>query len=156
IDQLLAEPRYAVHFANVWRAELLPELSSNPAAIEFKVGFEAWLRSRFRAGAGYDTMVRELLALPLPVDKASAEPVLRDPGRPNPLAFFAVKDAKPENLAAAVTRTFLGIQLECAQCHHHPFAPWKQEQFWSQAAFFSGIKRHGRGIFAPLTENPAV
>src|SRR5262245_22873053 len=83
IDQLLAEPRYAVHFANVWRAELLPEIASNPAALEFKQGFEAWLRLRFRSGIGYDKIVTELLTVPLPADKATAEPVLRDPSRPN-------------------------------------------------------------------------
>jgi hypothetical protein len=86
------------------------------------------------------------------IEGKEAEPVLRDPERPNPLAFFAVKEARPENLASAVSRTFLGIRLECAQCHDHPFAKWKQEQFWSQAAFFAGVKRQGNGLFAPLTE----
>jgi hypothetical protein len=156
IDQLLAEPRYAVHFANVWRAELLPETTSDPGARVFQTGFEAWLRLRFRAGVGYDKMVRELLTIPLDLKEQNAEPVLRDPERPNPLAFLAVKEAKPENLAAAVTRSFLGIQLECAQCHNHPFASWKQEQFWGQTAFFAGLKRQGNSMFAPLSENPQV
>src|SRR5262249_46799700 len=58
-----------------------------------------------------------------------------------------------ENLAAVVTRSMLGIRLECAQCHNHPFAKWKREQFWSQAAFFAGISKQGDGLFAPLTES---
>jgi hypothetical protein len=78
--------------------------------------------------------------------------VLRDPERPNALAFFAVKEARPENLAAAVARSFLGIRLECAQCHDHPFAKWKKDQFWSPAAFFAGIRKQGNSVFAPLTE----
>jgi hypothetical protein len=46
---------------------------------------------------------------------------------------------KPENLAGATARLFLGVKIECAQCHNHPFAKWKREQFWEYAAFFSGI-----------------
>jgi hypothetical protein len=152
IDSLLDDPRFAVHFATIWRAELLPELASNRGAAVFQAGFEAWLRRQLRDGVGYDRLVRELLTVPIPAEGKDAEPVLRDPERPNPLAFFAVKEARPEELASAVTRSFLGIRLECAQCHDHPFASWKQEQFWSQAAFFAGMRREGRGIFAPLTE----
>jgi hypothetical protein len=44
IDRLLDEPRFAVHFANVWRAELLPELASNREAAIFQAGFENWLK----------------------------------------------------------------------------------------------------------------
>jgi hypothetical protein len=150
IDRLLEEPRFAVHFANVWRAELLPEAASDPQAAVFQVGFEAWLVKQFRAGTRYDRLVRDLLTVPIVAGK-DGEPVLRDPTRPNPIAFFAAKDAKPENLAAAVGRSFLGIRLECAQCHDHPFAAWTQDQFWSQAAFFAGIGKRG-GLFSPLTE----
>src|SRR5262249_14108273 len=139
IDRLLEDPRFAVHFANVWRAELLPETASNRETALFRAGFENWLKQRLRAGAGYDRLVRELLTTPIAAEGRDTEPVLRDPERPNSLAFFAAKEARPENLAAAVTRAFLGIRLECAQCHDHPFAKWKQEQFWSQAAFFAGI-----------------
>jgi Protein of unknown function (DUF1553)/Protein of unknown function (DUF1549) len=149
IDRLLDQPRFAVHFANVWRAALLPELTANQGAGQFQPGFDAWLRERLRARVGYDVFVRELIDVPI---GATGDTVLREPDRPNPLAFFAVKEAKPEHLAAAVTRTFLGIQLECAQCHNHPFAKWKQEQFWAQAAFFAGVERQGNTLFAPIAE----
>jgi hypothetical protein len=152
IDRLLDDPRFAVHFANVWRANLLPETASNRDAETFQAGFENWLKQQLRAGAGYDRLVRTLLTTPIAAEGRDTEPVLRDPERPNPLAFFAVKEARPENLAAAVSRSFLGIRLECAQCHDHPFGKWKQEQFWSQAAFFAGIGKQGNGLFAPLTE----
>jgi hypothetical protein len=152
IDRLLAEPRFAVHFANAWRAELLPEAAANPQAALLRPGFENWLAGRFRAGVRYDRLVRELIAVPITSDK-DGEPVLRAPERPNPLAFIAAKEARPENLAAAVSRSFLGIRLECAQCHDHPFARWTQGQFWSQAAFFVGLRKRGNSLFAPLTED---
>ncbi len=152
IDRLLDSPRHAQHFANLWRAELLPEVSTNPQARELQFGFERWLTEQFRGNVPHDQFVRSLIAIPLPGVGQAAEPVLRDPQRSNPLAFIAAKDARPENLAAAVTRTFLGIRLECAQCHDHPFAAWTREQFWSQAAFFAGLKKSSGGLLAPLNE----
>jgi hypothetical protein len=152
IDELLETPRHAGHFAAVWRAALVPEVTAVPEARVFQRGFEAWLRGRFRENARYDAWVRELLTVPLSTDADSPTPALRRPEDPNPLAFFAVKDAKPENLAAATSRVFLGVQIECAQCHDHPFAKWTRDQFWNTAAFFAGVDRHGNGVFAPIAE----
>ena len=149
IDELLASPPAAAHAARVWRAAILPETAATADARVFQPGFEAWLRDRFRADTRYDALVRELLTAPL---SAIPQPALRKPDAPNPLAFVAVKDAKPENLAAAATRVFLGVQMECAQCHDHPFAKWTRDQFWQQAAFFAGVERHGDRAFAPLSE----
>jgi Protein of unknown function (DUF1553)/Protein of unknown function (DUF1549) len=131
----------------------VPETAATAEARFFQPGFEAWLRQRFRANTPYDRLVRELLTTPISADPKAPEPVLRRPADPNPLAFFAVKEAKPENLAAAATRAFLGVQLECAQCHDHPFAAWTRDQFWGQAAFFAGLERHGNGLFAPVSES---
>jgi hypothetical protein len=152
IAALLDDPRHALHFANLWRALLIPETAASAQARTFQPGFEAWLRQRFRANVAYDRMVRELLTVPIATDGQAAESVFRDFEKPNALAFFAVKEARPENLAGATTRLFLGVQLECAQCHDHPFAKWSRKQFWNQAAFFAGIERQGKTVFAPLVE----
>ncbi len=152
VDELLDSPRHAVHFADVWRSLLIPEVAASPEARIFQPGFEAWLKLRLRANVPFDRLVNELLATPIAVEQQSPESVLKNPEQPNPLAFFAVKDASPANLAATTTRLFLGIQIECAQCHDHPFARWSREQFWNQAAFFAGVERQGEGIFAPLSE----
>jgi hypothetical protein len=152
IDDLLDSPRYAAHFTNVWRAVLIPETAATAEARVFQPGFEAWLKDRFRANTPFDRLVRELLTVPISADPSAPTPVLRRPADPNPLAFFAVKEARPENLAATVTRTFLGLQMECAQCHDHPFAAWTRDQFWNQAAFFAGLDRNGNGLFAPVSE----
>jgi len=72
----------------------------------------------------------------------------------NPAAFYFVNENKPENLAAATTRTFLGVKLECAQCHAHPFAKWSRDQFWEFAAFFAGIQPGNvRGGIQPIPNN---
>src|SRR5262249_47807301 len=62
-----------------------------------------------------------------------------------------------EELAAGTVRVFLGVRIECAQCHDHPFAQWKRDQFWGQAAFFAGVRRPANDtgdffIGTPLTE----
>src|SRR5213076_2810501 len=62
-----------------------------------------------------------------------------------PIAFYQAKEGKPENLAAATSRLFMGIQIECAQCHNHPFARWSRDQFWGLAAFFGGIELSSGG-----------
>jgi hypothetical protein len=156
IDDLLDTPRYASHSAAVWRAALAPETTAVPEARVFRLGFETWLKLKFRANTPYDSLVRELLTASLSTDADTPTPTLRRPEDPNPLAFYAVKEAKPENLAAATTRVFLGVQIECAQCHDHPFGRWTRDQFWNQAAFFGGIERQGDGVFAPISENIAV
>ena len=66
-------------------------------------------------------------------------------GNASVAAFYAAKEYKPESLAAGVARVFLGVRVESAQCHNHPFADWNKEQFWSLAAFFSGLQGQRNG-----------
>lgn len=146
VEQLLDGPRYVTHFTNVWRALLLPETTSNLQAGFLAPGFETWLRAKLQQNTHYDAMVRELLTVPM--DGRNRNPFGQaNNGVPTPIAFYLAKDVKPENLAAAASRLFLGVKIECAQCHNHPFAEWKREQFWSFAAFFAGLQRQGNGDF---------
>jgi hypothetical protein len=55
----------------------------------------------------------------------------------SPRGFLAASQYKPENLAANTTRAFIGLNLDCAQCHNHPFSRWTRDQFWQTAAFFA-------------------
>ena len=50
-------------------------------------------------------------------------------------------ERRPEDAAVAVSQTFLGVQLQCARCHDHPFEPWKQRDFFGMAAFFARLVR---------------
>ncbi|HTU90460.1 MAG TPA: DUF1549 and DUF1553 domain-containing protein [Gemmataceae bacterium] len=144
VEQLLEGPRYVTHFTNVWRSLLLPETTNNLQAGFLAPGFETWLRAKLQQNTPYDAMVRELLTVPM---DRGRNPFAQPNGVPTPIAFYLAKDVKPENLAAAVSRLFLGVKIECAQCHNHPFAEWKREQFWSFAAFFAGLQRQGNGDF---------
>lgn len=125
VDELLDGAGYVRHFSAVWRGLLVGE-------DRVDADLEAWLRVQFAANLPYDRLARSILT-------QSLEPPQR--GEPTPLAFFRGRADKPEELAASVSRIFLGVRLECAQCHDHPFASWKREQFWSQAAFFTRDER---------------
>ena len=146
VDELLDSSRYVVHFSNVWRKALLPETQADPQTRVLVPAFEAWLRQKLTDDTSYSEMVREIVTVPLAASRNPRE-IPGQADRPSPLAFYQAKQIKPENLAASTARTFLGIRIECAQCHDHPFDNWKQNDFWSFAAFFAGMERQGRGGF---------
>jgi mono/diheme cytochrome c family protein len=154
IERLLDSPGYVTNFSNVWRDLLLPEANADFQQRFLGNSIESWLRKQFTDNVSYDRMVRELLTLPLKMNQRQLFAVYNQNGsEPTPMAFYLAKQGKPENLAASTARLFLGIRLECAQCHNHPSGRWTREQFWGQAAFFGGIKRQGNnGNFSPLNE----
>jgi hypothetical protein len=155
VEELLAGPAFANHFTTTWRAVLMPQTDANNLGRIFAPGFEAWLRQQFVDNTPYDRLVRELLTVPV-------EPALKAPldlnklrSSPNPVGFFLARELQPESLAAVTTQVFLGVKLECAQCHDHPFAKWTRQQFWETAAFFNGFKRaNPKAVFGPATEDP--
>lgn len=143
IERLLDSPAYIRHFSNVWRSVMLPEAESNPEVRFLVPGFEAWLRKALAANTGFDVLVREILTVP--VDPRLAGNPFQPQTEVTPVGFYQAKQLKPENLAAGTARMFLGVRIECAQCHDHPFDNWKREQFWGYAAFFAGVERDQNG-----------
>ena len=125
VEDLLAGPGHVRHQTNLWREQLLPP-ANGPQVPAWRTELEAWLRGKFREDLPYDRLARELLTAPLTFDPTTPNGRPDHPGEPSPLPFYKANELKPENLATAVSRTFLGIQLDCAQCHDHPFAPWKR------------------------------
>ncbi len=129
VEELLQRGAFAAHLANTWRDLLLAGASAVDARAQAPA-LEVWLKLRFSANMPYDQLVSELLTAAL--DRNA-------PRTPSPLAFYQAAEFKPEVLAANASRLFLGVQVQCAQCHDHPFAEWKQPQFWSFAAFFNNL-----------------
>lgn len=137
IDRLLATPGFVVHFTNTWRDILLPEAVTDLQARGQIPEFDAWLRSQLLENVHYDELVRRIINAPLAANRRSESS--GDSQTLTPRAYYITKQLKPENLAAGTSRAFLGVRIECAQCHDHPFDNWKQHQFWQYAAFFSNI-----------------
>ena len=140
VDRLLASPAYTTRATEIWRQLLLPEAEAEGQAPRSSGGFDAWLRKKVVEEAGYDRIVRDLLTAKLAGRGAEG---VGAGAEPSPAAYYASKEGKPENLAASASRVFLGVRLECAQCHNHPFAGWKREQFWGFAAFFADVPQQG-------------
>jgi hypothetical protein len=138
VDRLLDSPAYAARAVTLWRQLLLPDSGDQALQVD-PSGFEAWLTKRVAEDAGYDRIVREILGVKLVGRDGNA--MATGGFEPTPAAFYSAKGGKPESLAADSARAFLGIRLECAQCHNHPFAKWKREEFWGFAAFFAGVPR---------------
>jgi hypothetical protein len=152
VEQLLSGPRYSTHFTNVLRALLIPEANNNFLVRLQQRGFEEWLKRQLAKNAGYDELARALLTAPVGGQGLAG---LGGGDAPSALAFYSAKEFRPENLAAGAARVFLGVSVECAQCHDHPFADWKREQFWSFAAFFAGIQsRQLMDVLIPAPEIP--
>ncbi|MCH8828116.1 MAG: DUF1553 domain-containing protein [Planctomycetes bacterium] len=121
--------RHATHLANIWRNVMLPQISNN-IFLRGRAGvFEQWLRNHFADNTPYDQMVRELLT-------TTGQTTRSGPG-----LFYQSLEMKPEELAASTSRLFLGVQIQCAQCHNHPFDHWTQKDFWGYAAFFAQLQR---------------
>jgi len=136
VDRLLDSPAYAMRAASLWRETLLPNDQAEGQPGLGVAELEAWLRRKVREEAGYDRVVREILTVKLAGRPNEAAPPRQ---APSPAAFYLAKLGKPEVIAADSARAFLGLRLECAQCHNHPFAKWKREEFWGFAAFFAGV-----------------
>lgn len=117
---------FSQHFANVYRAWIMSRVNTQQSAA-LAYNLESWLRQRLKTNMPYDRLVREML-----IDEAYQGS--------NQFAgiFYQINANKPEELAANASRLFLGIKLECAQCHEdRSGGSWSQEQFWSLAAFFA-------------------
>jgi hypothetical protein len=124
---------YSRHWAALWRALMLQGTNNQQAQFQ-QFGFETWIRNKLQNNIGYDKLVFELVTQS-PFDGRGGQ----GGAGGSPQAFYFANENKVENLAGATARMFLGVKIECAQCHAHPFASWKKEQFWEYAAFFSGI-----------------
>jgi hypothetical protein len=126
VDALLERPEYAEYWALRWADVLRVDreaLGSKGAFV-----FQRWLREQMARNTSYDRWVHELLV---------AQGDTAEVGPAN--LYRAVRS--PEDAANTVSQVFMGVRLQCAQCHHHPFEKWSQEDFWGIAGFFARLQR---------------
>lgn len=126
VEALLTRDEYADFWTVKW-ADLL-RLNAEQLGAKNAYVFDAWLREVFRKNLPYDQFVRQLL---------TAQGDSFENGATNFYKAFA----KPKDLTIASSQIFLGIRLECAQCHHHPYEKWGQDDFYGLAAFFPRLTR---------------
>lgn len=136
VDTLLESPEYADHWANKWVDLLRP----NPYRVGIKavLNFDNWIRDAFRRNMPYDQFVRELVTAEGSTWRNGAATMFRD-------------RRSPDEVTTMVSQLFLGIRLDCAKCHHHPFEVWGQDDFYSFAAYFARVGRKGTGLSPPIS-----
>lgn len=132
IEALLNSPDYADYFANKWTALLKNQRADN-ADITANFAFHAWMRDNLLANTPYDQIVRQILA--------STGTIVSNP----PVAWYK-RVKEPATQVEDVAQLFLGVRMQCAQCHHHPFERWTQAEYYHLAAFFSQIGRKPTAI----------
>jgi len=141
IDELLAGETYGQHFADLWCDRI--NIKDLPI---YREPFTDWLAACLNAGGGWDEIVFDLLTAEGGFNFVTRGKRL---GSTDPQALFVLlnteegmgKGPNPAWLAAESGRLFLGVQIQCAECHDHPFTEsWKQTDFWGLAAFFSHLK----------------
>ncbi len=125
IERLLRSTNHASHWATIWATWLLPD-ATGPTFGQGPSGLRVWLRNRFQENLRYDRLVADLV-------------VATGSSQSGPTEFFVALEGKPEKLAAKTARVFMGVQLDCAECHDHPFDVWSQRDFWGFAAYFAQL-----------------
>jgi hypothetical protein len=126
IDQLVDRPEYSDYWAMRW-SDLL-RVDRDAITAQGAVALTRWLRRQFAENRPYDQMVRDILTAR---GNTTAE---------GPAAFYKALD-KPEVMSRSISQLFLGVRIECAQCHHHPSEKWGQDDYFALAGFFTGVTR---------------
>ncbi len=139
LDDLLRDRRFADYFAERF-ARVFVGTEDGPFLVFRRRRFIAWLSDAFLENRPYRAIVRDLIAdrglwTDHPATNFVSVTFDQEAGRPS-----------PERLGARVSRAFLGVRLDCASCHDHPFQHWKQADFRGLAAFFGGLHSDLRGI----------
>lgn len=140
LTRLLADRRHGDYFAERL-ARVYVGTEDGPFIVFRRRRFVSWLSDELMRNRPYDQLVRELITSQgLWTDKPPTNflTVTYDPVK---------KHIDPERLSARVARAFLGVRIDCAQCHNHPFQSWKQTDFHGLAAFFGQAQQGFTGIY---------
>ncbi len=145
IGQLLERPEYASYFALKW-ADILQNRGAGYSTSQQRPGttlFASWIRDSLAANQPYDQFVTEILT-------ASGSQNL------NPPAVWYRTVRKSPEYVESVAQAFLGVRIQCAQCHHHPAERWSQTDYYGLAAVFARVGRKGGFADAEVPTNEMI
>jgi len=128
IDRLVETPEYAFYFANKWADVLRVKRKGLPAMAQGTFGFHDWIREAMAKDMPYDEFARAILT-------ATGDETT------NPPTVWYKELREANQFVDDTAQVFLGLRLACAQCHHHPYEKWSQDDYWGIAAFFGRVGR---------------
>jgi len=136
IDELLAMTDFADYQAALWAEQLRIEggnYAPQGTVVKAADKFASWIRDQLRANRPLDQFVAEMVM-------ASGPNIGNGPAN---LYTMLVHKPKPEPkmLAADFSQVFLGVQIQCAECHNHPFDRWTMDDYYGFVSFFTGVQR---------------
>ncbi len=130
VDELLGRPAYASYFALKW-GDILRNRRDGIVGVggkqERTLAFHGWIHDSLAKNKPYDQFVREILTATGDFSGDKAQP---------PVGWYNVLRT-PQALVDDTAQVFLGTRIQCAQCHHHPYEKWSQDDYWGLAAFFA-------------------
>lgn len=126
IDELLNRDEYADYWAMRWSDVL--RVDRDKLKPQGAVAMTRWLHQQFAENRPYDEFARDIV---------TAKGDLLAVG---PASLYMVLDS-PEILSRSISQLMLGVRIECAQCHHHPFEKWGQDDYFALAGFFTGVTK---------------
>ncbi|MDA0834840.1 MAG: DUF1549 and DUF1553 domain-containing protein [Planctomycetota bacterium] len=143
VERLLDRPEYADYWAMKWADWL--KVNRTVLGHKGSYNFVNWIRQSFAAHKSYDAFARDLLLAEGPLTES-----------PGGHFFKTSKDAG--EMASTVSQVFLGVRIECARCHHHPFDRWAESDYYGMQALFAqvGFKPITGGEMIGALSNPAT
>jgi Protein of unknown function (DUF1549)/Protein of unknown function (DUF1553) len=136
IDHLLAQDAFADLWTTIWSEQL--RIAAGPHAFlgnheKAATVFYEWVRKQMRSGRPLDEFVAEMVG--------SSGSTLTNP----PVNMYTMlingRKVDPKKLSADLSQLFLGVQIQCAECHNHPFDRWTMDDYYAFTSFFTGIQR---------------
>jgi hypothetical protein len=132
IDKLLDSPDYPAFFAMRWGSIL--RNSNLAGANQAAYAFHDWIKDQIARNRPYDELVRGIVA-------AAGE----WPDAPAVNWYWQMRDDQLHQVTADTAQVFLGVRLQCARCHHHPYERWSQDDYYGLAGFFTRLGRKSFG-----------
>lgn len=128
IDELLESKDFGVNWGRYWKDVVqFHATPANAVLVRFPM-MEDWMAEQFNKNRPWDEIVSEVIT------------ATGNTGENGAAVLAAAHAGQAVELAGEISRVFMGVQIQCAQCHDHPSDSWKREQFHEFAAFFGGIQ----------------
>lgn len=127
VERLLADPQYGVNWGRYWRDVIMYRKTEERQQFLVNIPLEEYLAESFNRNKPWSQVATEFLTATGGANENGA------------CALIVAQQGKPEEIAGEVSRIFLGVQIQCAQCHDHPTDRWTREQFHQLAAFFPRV-----------------
>jgi hypothetical protein len=141
VDRLLESPEYAYYFASKWADILRVKRGNQQNRAYGTFAFHEWIRNAITGDLPYDQFAREILA------------AVGDETKCPPTVWYREVQTADQFVDNA-SQVFLGMRMQCAQCHHHPYEKWSQDDYWGFAAFYGRVATKNVPVPGLSSQNP--